>query len=99
MIYYLVCPLLLKTLYADDTCVLVSSNDLKAPIKMLNDEFISLNNWFNSIRSGIFQTANDPGGWGFKPPPLRSRKLLCQSSLYHTCVLYQVFRHVPIGIF
>ena len=25
------------------------------------------------------------------PPPLRSRKLLCQSSPYHTCEFYQVF--------
>ena len=37
-----VCPLLLKILHADDTCVLVSGNDLKALIKMLNDELISL---------------------------------------------------------
>ena len=31
---------------------------------------------------------------GFKspaPPPLRSQKLLCPSSLYHTCAFYQVF--------
>ena len=49
---------------------------------------------FNPIRSGLFQTVNDPwGGGGFKspPPPLRSRKLLCQSSPYHTCEFYQVF--------
>ena len=46
---------------------------------------------FNPIRSGLFQKVNDPGG-GFKsPPPLRSRKLLCQSSPYHTCEFYQVF--------
>ena len=47
----------------------------------------------NPIRSGLFQTANDPGGGGFKspPPPLRSRKQLCQSSPYHTCAFYQVF--------
>ena len=40
-----VCPLLLKIIYADNTSVLVSRNDLKALIKMLNDELISLNNW------------------------------------------------------
>ena len=35
------------------------------------------------------------GGGGFKsPPPLRSPKLLYQSSPYHTC-----FWHDPIGIF
>ena len=45
----------------------------------------------NPIRSGLFQTVNDPGGGGFKSPPLRSRKLLCQSSPYHTCEFYQVF--------
>ena len=45
---------------------------------------------FNPIRSGLFQTVNDPGG-GFKSPPLRSRKLLCQSLPYHTCEFYQVF--------
>ena len=45
----------------------------------------------NPIRSGLFQTVNDPGGGGFKSPPLRSRKLLCQSSPYHTCEIYQVF--------
>ena len=56
----------------------------------------------NPNRSVLFQTANDPGGGGgFKshqalkapPPPQRSRKLLCQSSLYHTCAFYQVFSH------
>ena len=50
---------------------------------------------FNLIRSGVFQTANDPGGGGGAlkaPPPLRSRKLLCQSSPYHTCAFYQVFQ-------
>ena len=48
---------------------------------------------FNPIRSGLFQTVNDPGGGGALkgPPPLRSRKLLCQSSPYHTCEFYQVF--------
>ena len=47
---------------------------------------------FNPIRSGLFQTVNDPGGVALKaPPPLRSRKLVCQSSPYHTCEFYQVF--------
>ena len=44
----------------------------------------------NPIRSGLFQTVNDLGG-GFKSPPLRSRKLLGQSSPYHICEFYQVF--------
>ena len=48
----------------------------------------------NPIRSGLFQTVNDPGGGGAlkaPPPPLRSQKLLCQSSPYHTCEFHQVF--------
>ena len=50
------------------------------------------NNTLNPIRSGLFQTVNDPGGGGaLKAPPLRSRNLLCQSSPYHTCEFYQVF--------
>ena len=54
------------------------------------DNLISHYMLFNPIRSGLFQTVNDPGG-GFKSPPLGSRKLLCQSSPYHTCEFYQVF--------
>ena len=49
-----------------------------------------INVCLNPIRSGLFQTVNDPGG-SFKSPPLGSRKLLCQSSPYHTCEFYQVF--------
>ena len=45
----------------------------------------------NPIRSELFQTVNDPGGALKAPPPLRSRKLSCQSSSYHTCEFYQVF--------
>ena len=47
----------------------------------------------NPIRSGLFHTVNDPGGGALKapPPPIRSRKLLCQSLPYHTCAFYQVF--------
>ena len=44
-------------------------------------------------------TLSDPGylrqltirGGALKAPPLGSRKLLCQSSPYHTCEFYQVF--------
>ena len=46
-------PLLLKILYADDTCELGSGNDLKALIKMLNDELISLNNWFKANKLSL----------------------------------------------
>ena len=41
---------------------------------------------------GYFRQLTIRGGGGaLKAPPLRSRKLLCQSSLYHTCAFYQVF--------
>ena len=47
----------------------------------------------------LLLTLSDPGyfrqltirGGGFKSPPLRSRKLSCQSSPYHTCEFHQVF--------
>ena len=48
-----ICPLLLKILYADDTCVLIGGNDLKALMKMLNDELISLNNWFKANKLSL----------------------------------------------
>ena len=48
-----ICPLLLKILYDDDTCVLISGNDLKALMKMLNDELISLNNWFKANKLSL----------------------------------------------
>ena len=52
---------------------------------------ISQANDLNPIRSGLFQTANDPGGGGgFKSPPPYDLKN--QSSPYHTCTFYQVFQ-------
>ena len=48
-----VCPLFFKILYADNTCVLVSGYDLKALIKMLNDELIALNNWFKANKLSL----------------------------------------------
>ena len=41
---------------------------------------------------GYFRQLTIRGGGGaLKAPPLRSRKLLCQSSPYHTSEFYQVF--------
>ena len=41
---------------------------------------------------GYFRQLTIRGGGALKPPPpLRSRKLLCQSSPYHTCEFSQVF--------
>ena len=48
-----ICPLLLKILYADDTCVLISGNDLKALMKMLNDKLISLKDWFKANKLSV----------------------------------------------
>ena len=70
----------------------VHINPRKKLIKLAN-AFDKSKCTFNPIRSGLFQTANDPGGGEAlkAPPPLRSRKLLCQSSPYHTCEFCQVF--------
>ena len=55
---------------------------------------------FNPIRSGLFQTANDPGGWGFKPLPPYDLKNYCVNlhDIIHVHFT-RCFRHVPIGIF
>ena len=62
--------------------------------------FNSLNHAFNPIRSGLFQTVNDPGGGGFKSSPpydLENYRV----NLYH--IIYvnftRCFWHDPIGIF
>ena len=70
--------------------ILTIINKLKNKNSSGNDEIS--NKLLNPIRSGLFQAVNDPGGGGaLKAPPLRSRKLFCQSSPYHTCECYQVF--------
>ena len=62
-------------------------------------------NLFNRIRSGLFQTANDPGGGGgFKspspPPPPYDLENYCVNLHYNIHVHFtRCFRHVPIGIF
>ena len=56
--------------------------------------YVILMEWISLTLSdpGYFRQLTIRGGGGFKsPPPLRSRKLLCQSSPYHTCEFYQVF--------
>ena len=59
----------------------------------------------NPIRSGLFQTANDPGGglgWGgaLKAPPPTISKNNCVNRHNITHVnLTRCFRHNPIGIF
>ena len=45
--------MLLKTLYADDTCVLISGNHLNNHIDMLNTKLISLNNWFKAYKLSL----------------------------------------------
>ena len=54
------------------------------------------------IRSGLFQTVNDPGGGGFKspPPPRYDLENYCVN-LHHIIHVNftRCFWHVPIGIF
>ena len=54
---------------------------------------------FNPIRSGLFQTVNDPGGGGFKNPPYDLENYCV--NLHHIIHVNftRCFRHVPIGIF
>ena len=93
-----VSPLILKILLADDTCVLLSGNNLNTLIDLMKTEPISL-------------TLSDPGyfgqltirGWGggaLKP----TRQLDLENylvNLHHIIHVYFTgcFRHVPIGIF
>ena len=53
----------------------------------------------NPIRSGLFQTVNDPGGGGFKSPPYDLENYCV--NLHHIIHVNftRCFRHVPIGIF
>ena len=57
---------------------------------------------FNPIRSGLFQTVNDPGGGGAlkAPPPLYDLENYCVN-LHHIIHVNftRCFRHVPIRIF
>ena len=57
--------------------------------------------FLNPIRSGLFQTVNDPGGrGGFKSPPPYDLKNYCVN-LHHIIHVdfTRCFRHDPIGIF
>ena len=45
--------MLFKIFYADDTCVLISSNHLNDLIDRLNAEHISLNNWFKANKLSL----------------------------------------------
>ena len=55
----------------------------------------------NPIQSGLFLTANDPGGAALKapPPPIYDLKNYCVN-LHHIIHVHftRCFRHVPIGI-
>ena len=55
---------------------------------------------FNPIRSGLFQTVNDPGGALKSPPPPYDLENCCVN-LHHIIHVYftRCFGHVPIGIF
>ena len=53
----------------------------------------------NPIRSGLFQTVNDPGGGGFKSPPYDLENYCV--NLHHIIHVNftRCFWHDPIGIF
>ena len=56
----------------------------------------------NPIRSGIFQTANDPGGGGALKalPPTISKTLVSIFTISYISVHFtRCFRHVPIRIY
>ena len=67
----------------------------KASINKLWKSFL------NPIRSGLFQTVNDPGGGGFKsPPPPYDLENYCVNRHHIIHVNFtRCFRHDPIGIF
>ena len=56
--------------------------------------------YLNPIRSGLFQTVNDPGGGGFKSPPPYDLENYCVN-LHHIIDVNftRCFWHDPIGIF
>ena len=58
----------------------LEGNSLKFIIFMSSD--------VNPIRSGLFQTTNDPGGGGFKsPPPTISKTILSIFTISYMCLL------------
>ena len=66
---------------------------------VINEHLDKVNVWMNLNKlvltlsdPGYFRQLTIRGGGALKaPPPLQSRKLLCQFSPYHTCEFYQVF--------
>ena len=58
--FYFICndicnvsPLLFMILFADDTCVLLSGNNLNTLVALRNTELISLNNWFKANKLSL----------------------------------------------
>ena len=56
---------------------------------------------FNPIRSGLFQTVNDPGGGGaFKsPPPTISKTIVSIFTISYMCILPGVFGMFQLEFF
>ena len=59
---------------------------------------IHYTNYFNPIRSGLFQTVNDPGGGGFKspPPPTISKIILSIFTISYMWILPGVFGMIQL---
>ena len=56
---------------------------------------------FNPIRSGLFQTVNDPGGGGFKspPPPTISKTIVSIFTISYMWILRGVFGMIQLEFF
>ena len=54
---------------------------------------------FNPIRSGLFQTANDPGGGGLKAPPTISKTIVSIFTISYMCIVPGVFGMFQLEFF
>ena len=56
--------------------------------------------FFNPIRSGLFQTVNDPGGGALKaPPPTISKIIVLIFTISYMCILPGVFGMIQLEFF
>ena len=85
MLYQYSHILSLATMLSRSTFIMALSDEIRRLIKVLDILLI------NPIRSGLFQTANDPvGGGDFKspaPPPTISKTILSIFTISYMCIL------------